>query len=352
MTSAHNSADARARRSVGHASRAARTRRRSSDFSVGTAGRLRAGPSVHWSVVSTTLDELFGYAPDADIYRHAGAPAWLDELDLRPGPPFVRMGTHALDLDRWLMADEAREMELALRARLIDERGTEVFDVRPGSDDAGAEVLELVTGWSRARGFGDPPPAAHPLEAAARHVQEDLCLMVQRDGDWHLDAGALCFPTFWSLQEKLGRPTGAVHAPVAHYADELSPRVDRFFDRLRAETPVWRRNLSVKPYPLLFLPTSRAIQPVGDLDVADDGSPMWIRSERQTLRRLPRTGAILFTIRVQLAPASVLLDRPDRAGDLAAMYRSWDQAMLDYKIGGNDLVPSFVPWLEQIATGA
>ena len=91
---------------------------------------------------------------------------------------------------------------------------------------------------------------------------------------------------------------------------------------------------------------------VGDLDVADDGSPMWIRSERQTLRRLPRSGAILFTIRIQLAPASVLLVRPDRARDLAVMYRSWDQAMLGYKIGGNDLVPSFVPWLERISGAA
>ena len=103
---------------------------------------------------------------------------------------------------------------------------------------------------------------------------------------------------------------------------------------------------------MLFLPTSRALQPDGDLDVADDGSPMWIRSERQTLRRLPRSGAILFTIRIQLAPACVLLVRPDRARDLAVMYQSWDQAMLDYKIGGNDLVPSFVPWLERISGAA
>jgi len=309
-------------------------------------------PSVDSTVVSTTLDELFAYAPDAEVYRRSGAPEWLDELDLRPAPPYVRMGTHSLDLDRWLIADDARTMELALRGRLIDERGPEVFDARPGSEEASEEVLELVVDWSRARGLGDPPTAAHPLEAAARHVQEDLCLMVHRDGDWHLDAGALCFPTFWSLQEKLGRPTAVVHGPVAHYADELAPRVDRFFDRLRAETPVWRRNLSIKPYPLLFLPTSRALQPVGDLDVADDGSPMWIRSERQTLRRLPRSGAILFTIRIQLAPASVLLVRPDRARDLAVMYRSWDQAMLGYKIGGNDLVPSFVPWLERISGAA
>ncbi|MGD9705439.1 MAG: DUF3445 domain-containing protein [Acidimicrobiia bacterium] len=298
--------------------------------------------------MSLTLDELLEYAPDAEIYRRAGTPSWLDELDLRPGPPFARMGTHALDPTSWLIADAARDMELELRGRLIDDRGAEVFAAHPGTEQASEEVLALVTDWSRGRGLGDPPAAAHPLEAAARHVQEDLCLMVHRDGDWHLDAGALCFPTFWSLQDKLGRPTSAVHGPVAHYAGSLSTRVDRFFDRLRPATPVWRRNLSVKPYPLLFLPTSRTVQPIGELEVADDGAPMWLRSERQTLRRLPDSDAILFTIRVQLAPASTLLGRPDRARDLAAMYRSWDQAMLDYKIGANDIVPAFVPWLERV----
>ena len=53
-----------------------------------------------------------------------------------------------------LLADEARDMELALRGRLIDERGAEVFDALPGSEEASAEVLDLVTDWSRASGFG------------------------------------------------------------------------------------------------------------------------------------------------------------------------------------------------------
>jgi hypothetical protein len=119
----------------------------------------------------------------------------------------------------------------------------------------------------------------------------------------------------------------AVHAPVPHYADELGDRVDRFFDRLTVDRPVWRRNLFVKATNALFLPATvaEAGGPAAPVPVpGEDGSPYWLRSERQTLRKLPRTGAILFTIRTQLAPLAVLRWRPDRARDLLAALRSRD----------------------------
>ena len=88
-------------------------------------------------------------------------------------------------------------------------------------------------------------------------VQEDLCLMVRRDGAWHLDGAVLCFPSMWVLAEKLGHTVGDVHRPVDHYDTDLEARVDVFFDRLRVDRPVWRRNLSLKTTPALFLPTSK-----------------------------------------------------------------------------------------------
>jgi Haem-dependent oxidative N-demethylase, alpha subunit-like len=83
--------------------------------------------------------------------------------------------------------------------------------------------------------------------------------------------------------------------------------------------------------PALFLPTSKQAPQVAPLEIGADGSPYWLRSERQTLRKLPRTGAILFGIRVQLAPVAVLRHRPDRAADLLTMIDSWDGAMRDFK---------------------
>ena len=34
------------------------------------------------------------------------APAWLDELSLEPGPPWLDMGTRNLATAEWLVADE------------------------------------------------------------------------------------------------------------------------------------------------------------------------------------------------------------------------------------------------------
>ena len=295
-----------------------------------------------------TSDLLWSYAPDTSLYEAAGAPAWLDQLELTPAPPHVKMLTRSLGSD-WLIADQYRDMELALRIRLLDEQHDLVFAVNPNADDAAAETLALVEPWLRDNGLPPPPEGFHPLEAAGRAIQEDLCLMVRRDGSWHLDGAALCFPSFWSLTEKFGRPTIDVHEGVAHYEDELASRVDRFFDRMRPGQTVWRRNLSVKPYPLLFVPLPKRAQPVGDLGTTEDGSPFWLRSEWQTLQMLPRSGAILFTIKLQLAPASVLMDRRDRAADLLAMYRSWDDEMVRYKIASNNLAPGFIPFLERLS---
>ncbi|MDO9175319.1 MAG: DUF3445 domain-containing protein [Actinomycetota bacterium] len=298
-------------------------------------------------------DDLWRYAPNTDVYLgRAGAPSWLDELDIHSGPPFVKMGTHTSSIDEWFVIDDAFEQELALRQRLLAEQRDVVFDCRPTAEAAAEETLELVSAWLRERGLPCEPADAHPLAAAGTMVPDDLCLMVPRDGDWWFDGGLVCFPSIWRLVDKIGRSTTSVHETVAHYRDDLAGKVDRYFHGMPVDRLVWRRNLSIKPWPLLHVPTTKPQQPLGPLQPADDGSPFWLRSERQTLRRLPRTGAILFAIKVQIAPASVLLHRPDVAAGLAAMYRSFDSTMDGYKIAANDLLVGFVPWLEQVAAGA
>jgi hypothetical protein len=69
--------------------------------------------------------------------------------------------------------------------------------------------------------------------------------------------------------------------------------------------------------------------------------------ERQTLRRLPRTGDILFTIRVLLRPLHALATRPEDAAALAATLRALPPAMQRYK----SLAPfldAVLAWLEHV----
>lgn len=263
-------------------------------------------------------------------------PAWLDELALEPGPPWLGMGTRGLDAAGWLVADDDRERDLATKARLLAERHGEVFAaidspaVRAGSQ----EVLSLVVAATGER----PPAGLHPLDAAGRLVQEDLCLLVLRDGAPHLDAASLCFPSYWRLDEKLGRPLAEVHGPVAHYADELAAKVDRFLGRLPPDRPVWRRNWSIHDDPTYFLPDPTPPRPVAPPD------GLWLRSERQTLRRLATPHTVLFTIRTQQVPLAVLAARPDVAHRLAAAIAAWSPQLAAYK-GGHGAGRA-VAWLQ------
>ncbi|MBW8827141.1 MAG: DUF3445 domain-containing protein [Acidobacteria bacterium] len=236
------------------------------------------------------------------------APEWLDELQVEPGPPWHAMGTRSLDLTAWLIGDDDRDAQLAYKRRLLAERHDVVSAARRGCEAAAAEAAALM--------------GAPDLEGAALLVQEDLCVLVRREPGWCLDAGVVCFPSMWSLRAKLGRPMAEIHGPVPAYAEELGAQVDRFLDRL--DRPVWRRNWFIHGSSELHQPEPPPLS-AGTCAPED----LWLRSERQALRRLPSTGALLFTIRTQQAPLVVVPD--DLVRRLAAAVRAWPPELVAYR---------------------
>ena len=106
------------------------------------------------------------YPIDAERYRQADL-GWLDELDrlsVHSGEPHQRMGTRAIDEAGWLVVDDLREEELALRRRLWCEATDEVVTILPGSDAACLEAAGAVDAWlaehDHPRPAGDAAPAA------------------------------------------------------------------------------------------------------------------------------------------------------------------------------------------------
>ena len=266
-----------------------------------------------------------------------GPPPWLAELQLAPGPPWLAMGTRVLSAAEWLAVDDDRERDRALKAELLGARHDEVFAAldTPAVIDASTEVRGLIE-----TATGETADAAlHPLDAVGRLVQEDLCVLVERGGAAHLDAASLCFPSYWRLADKLGHPLAHVHAPVAHYAEELTSRVDRFIAKLSPDRPVWRRNWSIHDDPAYFLPDPTPPRPVEPPD------GLWLRSERQTLRRLDTSGTVLFTIRTQQAPLAVLAAAPQVARGLATAIASWSPELAAYKGGHGALAAQ--RWLSE-----
>jgi hypothetical protein len=236
------------------------------------------------------------------------------------------MGLARIDEREWLIVDERRDVELALRARLLDERRDEVFFALPGSEAASAEVLALIDGDEHGR---------HRLEAAGRAVQEDLCVLVPDGGGFVLGAACVCFPSHWRLADKVGLPVAAIHAPVPRYDEELAAKVDGFIARLRPGTVVARRNWTIHELEDLFAPACPPVQGVPPAD-------QWLRSERQTLRRLPRSDAILFTIRTQQVQLQHV-DPPTRQR-LAARLLAEPEGLIAYR-DLTDRLPALIAWL-------
>lgn len=208
----------------------------------------------------------------------------------------------------WLIVDEAYATQMAYRARLLEARRAEVLMLDPGARDAASEMLELVLaalpeGFVRDRDVvGCPdgrtivPDAERPLESVAALIQEDVLLLQKCDGAYVLTGGLLCFPAAWTLSEKFMRPLSAIHHPVPSYAP-VAERVDRMFDRVRAGQPLWRANALMYHDAELHQPHSETMP-----RVPPKGVPRYLRSERQTILRLPRTGALAFVVHTYVVP--------------------------------------------------
>ncbi|KAL1641226.1 hypothetical protein SLS61_010158 [Didymella pomorum] len=71
------------------------------------------------------------------------------------------------------------------------------------------------------------------------------------------------------------------------------------------------------------------------------------RSERQSLRRLPKSGALLFTIRTYFEPVTVITQEPHVPGRLAEAIRNWDDTMSYYK-GKKHWEDILLPYLDKM----
>jgi dimethylamine monooxygenase subunit A len=244
-------------------------------------------------------------------------------------PSFRRLpGMRPVGADDWILVDEAHARQMALRDRFLEARRNEVVAALPEAREAAAEVLELVLATlSRRADFAAGPDTVtrpdgivvsvdrdDPFGTVGRLLQEDVCLLEKRGEEHVLTGAVLVFPSGWTLAQKIGRPLSRIHVPVVPYDDDIGRRVQRLFDGLRPGRPLMRANLLWHGLPALHQPR-REGEPKPHAAQGDG----YLRSERQCLVRLPRTGAVIFTIhtcvvaRESLNPAerAALARRPE-----------------------------------------
>ena len=237
-----------------------------------------------------------------------------------------------LDLAEWFELGPDTDQLLARKRELCEAHRSTVFVTLDDVDDEAREVAEAIAEhvgrFHPGRGEPRLDPDLHPLDAAARLVPEDLVMMVERDGRLVVGAGSVCFPNRWDLRSKLGRTLAEVHAPVARLNDQLGPAIDAFLARLRPDRAYWRLGWGI-------IDTDDPYTPLdgtgGARPVAPRPEQLYVRVERETLRRFPATRCVLFTIRTYLAPLRAVAAEPSAAQRLAAAVGTMPDDVRGYK---------------------
>ena len=225
------------------------------------------------------------------------APAFLPHCD---DPRIVAMGLAPM-LGSWVdttPSDAWRAHKKSVREQL----GRRVYAVLDEGVAAAEEfaglVFDIAGEESSLQQSGGSDTEA--LWRACLEVADDLVVMQSYDqGEYRLVAASLCSPSDWRLEEKLGATMAEVHGPIPRLNDEIGDQIDRFFTRLPTDRFTQRFNWSLMPHPDLMS------RDEWQVDSASD--QLWYRAERQSLRRLPRSGAIAFTIRVHICDLTALL---------------------------------------------
>lgn len=248
------------------------------------------------------------------MIRHS---PWEESADFR-------IGLRPIAPADWL---EGGEDEPALRKDpLFQAHRGAVWAEIPGSEAAQTEALALV---AATLGHASAPAGLPRLYAAARRVPDDLCLMEKRGGQWRLTALSLSAGSFFTAEQAIGKSLRELHDPVTGFGERFLARVERIFEGLRQDLVLERRNWTVLNSADLHTPDPAPIRArIPEIQPAEAGRALSLRVERQTLRRLPVTGAALFTIRVWLTPLESLAASPGR---LAAFARAWREAPADFR---------------------
>lgn len=289
-----------------------------------------------------------------------------------------RLALRPLDVANWIEIGDHYERDMALKKGLHGDKSNTVLAVMPGIEPESAEVLTTLTRhlaehfpqWFAIRGeqqrfvrnarlneevLVSPDIngtwTQHPLSICGQLVQEDLALLVERDGELVFGGGSVCFPNRWDLPSKIGLTLRRVHEPVARLNEQLEEPINSFFDRLSPDKPFWRLGWGVLDTDDPYQPldgSGTVAPPVPDVGDPLTSDRLFLRVERETLRRFPQTRAVLFTIRTYIRPLRHLVERPEDAARLAEALSNLPDDVRDYK-RTSELTAPAVAWLNSVA---
>ncbi|KAL8784248.1 MAG: hypothetical protein Q9213_004070 [Squamulea squamosa] len=302
--------------------------------------------------------------PDWDVHETKPHPY----RPFKHGPYHITMGLRTMQWDEWIELDNHYLRFHGDKKRRIEERGEKCCKTAPEAYDGAIELLEELCSYLPQRYpslFQSTPTGIHnlltnetfditarplaedPMQMAARLIQDDLAIMFEKpDGQYYLLAGAILLAGFWRLSDKFGMPLSEIHTSgdVPGFKTKLEKGMMNFFRRIQPGQPVLRNNYFIQVDDNLAWSHSIGSEdPIegeqGIMQAEGWGSAEknkaiehhYFRSERQSLRRLPRSGGVVFTIRTYFEPITKVVEEPGVPGRLASAVRSWGDDVARYK---------------------
>ena len=204
--------------------------------------------------------------------------------------------------------------------------------------------------------FGDVTTLPYrPMEYITRQCQGDFCLLDQRDGNLWMDSGIVTSQADWSLDFDIGMNFMEWHAPVplAHERGVFD-RALKFMLNLQQGRPVRRLNWTMTINPRLD--TSPENYHIWGTDRAtvtlqNVGEKVHLRVELQGLWRLPRSNAIVFSIRAYMINMNDIATVPKWRRRLHRVLKTLPPEIANYK-GLTRYQDATIGWLEKFDDGA
>ncbi|WP_298825095.1 heme-dependent oxidative N-demethylase subunit alpha family protein [uncultured Piscinibacter sp.] len=143
---------------------------------------------------------------------------------------------------------------------------------------------------------------------------------------------AVCLPSHWSPEDKVGRHFAEVHAPVAD--NRLLLSASEHLTRLVTGNQRWERFVwTITPEPRLDMHPQRVGAPrwPADADAESLVAGASFRTERQTFIPLPERRQAIFTIHVESRPLDEAIRAPGQAAAVHDALASMSEAVLAYR---------------------
>ena len=216
----------------------------------------------------------------------------------------------------WLAAEEERYLAALPESGPLLEEGREI-GIGAGALPGGGGVAAAPVSMARELG---------------RNWEPDYLVLKREPGMVRLVAGCVCFPSSWSLEEKIGRRIEEIHGVVPGLNERIGMQIGTFLERIKPGVS-WTRNnwgLSRSPewnqHPARKTPRLDGTVRLGEV---------CFRVEEQSLVALPKSNGVLFGIRLKVIPLAGFAGSPEgkSLGDLLetmpeemAAYKGFDKA--------------------------